>query len=185
VHDPRGDPSRRGIEKDLATFRKRRGIHVAQPIFADSDGEGKGDFDLAAPPLDLIHLDGDQEIAVAQCAFRRETAFPSARERVAERAGIDPSREVVGEAGEEAAGLRLFVCGALRRVESGGFGEAEEGLENGADLARRAGVDAEAAAAFDVEASLFGIAPSAREDREVRVRLGAEGVFGLRDPRAR
>src|SRR6185295_16957426 len=100
-------------------------------------------------------------------AFARQHAATPVHELATKRALVEPQRDAIREPDEHTF-LQRFILHVTRfRVEPFAFGDAEEMIEQRADLPRGDGVDAELAAGIEAELVLRRVSPGAHEDPEI------------------
>lgn len=109
--------------------------------------------------------------------FPGQQATAAVDEVASESSGVEATGDVVGEGDEEAASEVRFVELAWLHVEVLAFGKAEEGLEQGGDLAGGGGVDTDTLAGVEAELVVGGVLPGLHEVEEIGGGPIAEAVL--------
>ena len=168
-----------GVIEDAGCAGDIVGKKFLEPFLFDDGGQAEDGVDGFILAFDFADFGGDEEAGVLDDAFAGKCAAAAMDEFTTKRAGIDAASDAIAEADENA-----FVEGFILNFARGGFeafafGDVEELLEEGTNLASGDGVDAEAAAGIDAILVARGIGPCAHEDPEIAASLVAEEIFAV------
>ena len=173
------DATKGRIELDARFLPERFREQLAEPVFFDLRGEREQDLALFVAAFDLANFGGHEQTRAVHGAFAREHAAPAVDEGATQRSRIQPHRDLIGKAREDATLDRSGLDLAGLQIKALVAGDGEKLLGQLRGLARGAGVDPEPRATLRIEAAVFRVAKRAHQDEKVRFRVAAEHIFAV------